>query len=1425
MTLLQKIAAYIPPNIVRDTVAQTAPEPLQTVHHERQPVAVLFADVSGFTPLTEALAKKGAEGPEELTRLLNGYFSRMIALIEEQGGEVVKFSGDALTVVFPAIPPPLNPDDVKFAESRSPSEEEASSPSHWEGDRGKEGLPLSSQPLLGHAVRRAKQAADGMQAAMSEFKSLETSAGVVELGMKIGLAAGEIRAAHIGGVDDRWEYVIAGDPLRQVAEAEHQAERGDIVLSPEAEAVMPPHAVPARPLIQPDWASVTNPEAVETVLKAYVPRAVTSWLEDDLGDWLAVLRPMTVLFIGVGGLDYEQAGTINQLHQFMRAAQEIIYQRYEGSINKVAVDDKGTVMIALFGVPPYAHEDDPVRGVRCALDLQALVNGSQSSDDNSELGQLQLAIGVTSGKVFTGPVGSESRREYTVMGDTVNLAARFMVAAGMENIRTDYETYRYARGKLTFQDLLPVKVKGKAGLLRIYQPVGEKSQTEQLEQGAVLVGRSDEVATFKQSLARVQAGESRVFILEGEAGIGKSRLLVEFMRMTKEAGLTGLIGAGSTVEKTPYGVWREIFSSYFGLDEITDAEQRRHQVERHLAEIAPSLRERMPLLNDILHLGFPETNLTRGLDTQLRHESLNTFLITLLRVWAADRPLVLIIEDAHWLDSLSWELTLETARALTVARVPLLLLVAMRPMQGLAMRVEPVMLASMPETDSVELTLLSPEEIVSLAAYRLGLAADGLPEAVAELIRKRSAGNPFFAEEMINLLRDNKLIQVDTTQQPPQCRVKGDLDEAIQELPDTMQGVVLSRIDRLDLQVQLTLKVAAVIGRVFGYRTLNETLTNYSPISETRLKGYLDELRQLDLTPQETVEPDFSYIFKHIVTQEVAYSTLLFAQRRQVHRTIAEWYERTYTNVGPESPSLSSPQGEGAKTASPLSERGEGEPDQKFDTSAPTINQGLAPHYSVLAYHWGGAEETAAERKYAWLAGQMAAKQFANEEAVRYLSRALALTPAEDWATRYQLLLEREAVNDLRGERDSQQADLVELVDLADRLAEPQRQMTVALRQANYAETTSDYDAAIKASSQAIVLAERRNDLAGATQGYMARGKAFWRKGYYEQALEPLKQALKLARTTKNRKAEAQCLGYIGDVSLYRNDYAAAEKHFKQSVEIYRAIGDKQGEAYNVGGLGVVYSELGDYVTASQYYEQELATYRTIGYRRGEANVLNNLAVIYCDLGNYSTARKSHLNALELCTSIGDNAGRARGFSNLAIVLHNLTDNQSSQKYTKQALSIQRDIGDQRTVAYSLTYLGHALTGLNELDAAAQAYTEARDLRRELGQDSLAIDDVAGLAHVALAQQDLTQAMQHAEEALAWIDEHGTDGIEYPLQVYWTCYQVLQAHGEATERAAEILNTAHSLLMERANNISDAELRQTFLENVTAHKAIRAAVG
>ncbi|MFC1975409.1 adenylate/guanylate cyclase domain-containing protein, partial [Chloroflexota bacterium] len=845
--LLQTIAAYIPPNIVHTVVVDATPAPPTEATIEHFPAAVLFADISGFTPLTEALAQKGAEGPEELTRLLNRYFSWMIAFIETEGGEIVKFGGDALTAIFPA-----------------------------------------ANGELDLATRRATQAAETMQSVMDEFKIMESSVGLVTLIMKIGVGAGEILAARVGGFSNRWEYIIAGDPLRQTAEAEHQAQRGQIVLSPEAQAIIDPNPVPLRSLPRVDWSSIQAPDVVETVLRCYLPAPVLVWLDQDLHGWLASLRPMSVLFVGVNGLDYEQADAIERLHDLVCGVQKIIHH-YQGSLPRLTVDDKGTVFLILFGAPPHAHEDDPERALRCALDLQAL----------AKTHNMPLSIGVTTGRVFAGPVGSNTRREYTVMGDTVNLAARLMMVAKPGQICCDYGTFRSTRSQMSFNLLPPVHVKGKRGAIQLYQPTGRRryiGQINRLNQAKtgetpvplrILEGRQAELATLTASLAEVQAGHSRIVVLEGEAGIGKSKLIKTLVQSVLEDGLTPLMGQGRSIEQEmPYHAWQDIIDFYFkqetddGTSETSKPAdkqiKRQLQIETKVNQAAPELAQYLPLLNDVLDLDLPENPSTTSLNSASRHKHLGSLLLALLRAWAAEEPPVLFLEDAHWLDPSSWDLTLQVAQALTADRLPLLLVIAMRPRTGEAMPAELSMLIGLTETEHLRLDSLSTEETLTVAAARVGLTGNELPEAITELMRRRAGGNPFFAEELIHALLDNGFIYLKTPQWADgrtRCLIGDELERADQILPATIQSAGLSRIDRLPPEEQLMLRIAAVIGHTFAYTTLRDTLREHLEIDEPALKTLLDGLIYLDLIQVTTPEPNLTYCFKHVIIREVTYQS------------------------------------------------------------------------------------------------------------------------------------------------------------------------------------------------------------------------------------------------------------------------------------------------------------------------------------------------------------------------------------------------------------------------------------------------------------------------------------------------------------------------------------------------------------------------
>jgi tetratricopeptide (TPR) repeat protein len=949
-----------------------------------------------------------------------------------------------------------------------------------------------------------------------------------------------------------------------------------------------------------------------------------------------------------------------------------------------------------------------------------------------------------------------------------------------------------------------------------------------------MVGRQAELARLEVALDEVQAGRQRLLLIEGEAGMGKSRLLEELIDLCHARGLTALAGAGHSSERQiPYRAWREVFNAYFELGGIEAVDERRRLVHTQVAEIAPELVERLPLFNDLLSTGFPETLRTAALETERRYQGREALLIELLRRWAAERPLVLILEDGHWMDTRSWGLVLAVASALHSAGLPLLMVLTMRPLPPLERPPELRALEALSSAEHIRLTALSPAETVELAAISLGVPAHALPTAVAELVRSRADGNPFFTEEIALALRDQGVLAITEEAGQCSCRLHGDLHEAARHLPDTIQGVVLSRLDRLDPEEQMLLRVGAVIGRSFPYQPLRAALLPYLVLADTDLRARLERLAVLDLIPQETPDPNLCHAFKNAITHEVAYGTMLFAQRRELHRRVAKWYETHYDLDDTRSNTGEAP-------------------------AALRLQRTEIVH--LLAYHYRQAGDTECERRYAALAGELAAAGFANAEALVYLNRALALTPTEARAERRRLLLIREQVHDVLADRLAQEADIAALSDLS--AADDMRaQAELALRQANYRLVTDSFPPAAEAAERAAELAHAIGWYEGETMARRLHGAALIPLAHYDEARPQLEQALNLARSMGLAGIEDDCLRDLGLMAYHQGDYTTARSYYEQALAIDQTIGDRRGESATLVRLGAVSRELGDSATALTWYEQALAIDRATGDRDDEADGLRGIGMVAYDRGDYLAARTAYTESLTLERATGDREGQAACLAALGMVARALGDFAAAQEALDQALVLNQEIGDrcceaavradlallcyqggdhhaareQAQMALELasavgaryveatacTRLGQALHGLADLQEAESSYRAALRLYRELGIKTLALAPLAGLARLALARGDLATARTRANELATALEAEVIAWADELPQLFLSCYQVLSAAGDA--RAAQVLEAAYARLHRQVSQISDATGRQAFWEDVPSHRALLAA--
>jgi class 3 adenylate cyclase len=429
--------------------------------------AVVFSDASGFTALTERLALK-SNGAELLSQCLMSFFTPLIDIIVAYRGDVIKFSGDALTIYYPAV------DDVKKLGSHPPHG------SFGFADLG----PMATSVLRGSAscieIHR-------------RLHMFDTGVDGVKLCLHIGVGCGEVSVLQVGGVIPpethvpRYEYVVAGGPLEQISVAEPLAKNGETVLSPQAwsyvsNCVIEGAPIPENPsyhqLARMDETKYTFPTiknaAMEAddreeykfglgqldVLRRYIPSAVFKQIQGGTLTYVNEMRSISVIFIQVQGVEVSSREGSLVAQQLMAGVQKCTYA-HEGTLNKFLVDDKGLLFLLVFGLPPMVHMDDPTRAVLCCHDLVTLLT------------RLKLGgrFGITTGRNYCGVVGSASRMEYTVLGDTVNLSARLMANAPPLGVLCDETTRNLTKGEINCVALPPIKVKGKSALIPIFKPV------------------------------------------------------------------------------------------------------------------------------------------------------------------------------------------------------------------------------------------------------------------------------------------------------------------------------------------------------------------------------------------------------------------------------------------------------------------------------------------------------------------------------------------------------------------------------------------------------------------------------------------------------------------------------------------------------------------------------------------------------------------------------------------------------------------------------------------------------------------------------------------------------------------------------------------------------------------------------------------
>jgi class 3 adenylate cyclase/tetratricopeptide (TPR) repeat protein len=664
--------------------------------------------------------------------------------------------------------------------------------------------------------------------------------------------------------------------------------------------------------------------------KSYTPKFLADKILTTRSSIEGERKLVTVLFADVANftpmakkLDPEE------VHQIMDGCFRILMDeihKYEGTINQFTGDG----VMALFGAP-VAHEDHAQRACYATLSIQNTLR-DYGEKLKKECGvDFKMRIGLNSGPVVVGSIGDDLRMDYTAIGDTINLASRMETTAKPGTVLVSGHTYKLARDYFKFESLGKIQVKGKEEPQDAYELLAPSEVKTRIEAAAVagltkFVGRRREMEALQEALEKVRSGSGQVVGIVGEAGVGKSRLILEMRKIFPKEEYGYLEGRclhyrGSIA----YLPILDILRSYFNVKEGMQRDILKGRIEETIVQADKKLLYLLPPLHELFSLTVEDESYAK-LDPIQKRQKMFEAVRDLFFRESQKKPLILAIEDLHWIDKTSESFLTYLIGWLANARILLILLY--RPdynhSWGNRSYYNRIGLDQLPMAARNELlqSLLTEAEVSS---------------GLRELLLSKAGGNPLFIEELTNALLESGYIEKEEKRYKLSRRV-GEI-----QVPETLQGIIAARMDRLEENLKRTMQVASVIGRKFAFSII-ETLSGV----KGEIKSHLTELQGLEFIYEKSLFPELEYEFKHTLVQEVAYNSLLLRRRREIHEQVGKAIETLYPNR-------------------------------------------MEEFYEILAYHYSKSEDTEKAYKYMKLSGIKATRNSALWEAFRFYQESINL--------------------------------------------------------------------------------------------------------------------------------------------------------------------------------------------------------------------------------------------------------------------------------------------------------------------------------------------------------------------------------------------------------------------------------------------------
>jgi len=958
------------------------------------------------------------------------------------------------------------------------------------------------------------------------------------------------------------------------------------------------------------------------------------------------------------------APEIDQVIARIHAAAVDAVRRHGGVVNQSI----GEEIVSLFGIPT-AHEDDDLRAVRSALELHARTREINGTMVDSAGVRVRLQSGLHAGPVVAQRLRDGPRR-YAVTGSPVEVAARLAAAAEPDSILVSPELQRKVAAFVRTEPRASVVVQANARLMTPHSVKGESGLDSRLAAAERVgltpyTGRGAELGALLAEVELARRGEGRLVTIVGEAGLGKSRLLYELRaRVADIRILQGRCRAYGGV--TAYLPFVEALRGVLGVQEHEPGEPDVAELVARVRAIEPSLEPFIPLYLHLLSRQSDAFAVPRHLKGEHFSAAMLDALAAIFTSYARQAPALLLLEDWHWVDDASRAALRRLVEI--VAAYPLLIVVTSRPEAG-------VFVETPEHTLRINLSPLDPQ--ASLTIVRALLSMEHVPEELARRLHERTGGNPFFLEEMCHALREAGVVAA----RGGEVVIVDSAEEL--DLPDSVQAVIRSRIDRLKPDAREALRVAAVIGREFTHGILADVL------GTANLTGAIERLKSAGLIQQTRVVPDPIYRFKHVLTQEVAYDSLLEHQRKTLHLSVGRAIERCHVS-GPDQP------------------------------------------LEVLSHHFSRAEAWAEAIAYGDRAAGRATElsQFADGLVLleRVQSWLMQLDDNSERRNRISdVLLKQERACETLGLRSRQQQLSAELIALLAPHGASARLAEAYLRQGDVSTLLKRFDAADRALATALRMSRERADAALERNALRSIGLLRWHEGRHAEALAITESALAIDRDRRDDLAVAGDLSNIGNILRSMGQYERALERLEQTLAMPAVADDPIKRAYVLHNIANVHRALGDVPRALEYLQRADDSARAHMLPIQRSFHLTAIAHIHLQEGLVDDSLRLYQEAVELSRRARHADGLAQSLRMLGELLFAIGRDEEALSHLQEAAQLFGQLEDREAEALMWHHVAAARERTGHSDAIA-AWQRVRELAQAASDLRAELDAVEGIA-------------------------------------------------------------------------------------------------